>query len=152
MCLSARYDKPLIDGIIPVDDREKVRVTAINTGAPHAVVFVPNVETINVNEMGRRIRSLTHIFPLGTNVDFVQVEGECLRLRTYERGVECETLACGTGAAASVVASFLKGVIRPVERALVHMPGGTLEVRLKTEKETLVRVYLSGPVAISFWG
>ena len=72
----------------------------LNTGVPHAVLFVDDVEAVNLMELGAKIRH-NSLFPEGTNVNFV--ESDTLRMRTYERGVERETLACGTGATASAL-------------------------------------------------
>jgi diaminopimelate epimerase len=82
----------------------------IDTGAPHLVVFtdensIKNIEKINVNQLGRKLRYHPK-FENGTNVNFVAViDNETIRMRTYERGVEGETLACGTGSVASAIAS-----------------------------------------------
>lgn len=95
----------------------------IDTGAPHFIQFVTDVEGINVQRVGRELR-LDHAFqPEGANIDFVQVVGpNSIRLRTYERGVEAETLACGTGAVASALVSALdKGLSLPVT---VHVRSG----------------------------
>lgn len=76
----------------------------INTGVPHAVRFVKELETIDVESEGKAIRHSPLFVPAGTNVDFVRVEKDgSLSIRTYERGVEAETLACGTGAIASAL-------------------------------------------------
>ncbi|MEG0498533.1 MAG: diaminopimelate epimerase, partial [Alistipes sp.] len=81
----------------------------LNTGVPHYVEFTDNIDSINVTERGGAIRYDTARFPQGTNVNFVQVTGlGAIRIRTYERGVESETLACGTGAtAAALVTNFV---------------------------------------------
>jgi len=80
----------------------------INTGVPHVVCFVDSLEEVGVVEHGRRIRTSAEFAPAGTNVNFVNVHAKGkIRLRTYERGVEDETLACGTGAVASVVVGNL---------------------------------------------
>lgn len=88
----------------------------INTGVPHVVSFVDDVQAEDVVNLGRTIRYHKDFAPAGTNVDFVQIlDAQTLRMRTYERGVEDETLACGTGAVASALsAHFLKRVRPPV--------------------------------------
>ena len=76
----------------------------VNTGVPHLVIFTPDVDAVDLRGLGRRFRNHPLFAPAGTNVNFVQVmDRGRLRLRTYERGVEDETYACGTGAAASAV-------------------------------------------------
>lgn len=83
----------------------------VNTGVPHAVLFVPDVAGVDVQATGKAFRNHPRFAPTGANVNFVQVvDRNSLLLRTYERGVEGETLACGTGAAASALISFLRGL------------------------------------------
>ena len=87
-------------------ERRHLRMGFINTGVPHVVVPVADLETVDVNRLGRALRTHPAFAPRGTNVDFIQAEigpSGHLRVRTYERGVEAETLACGTGVAASAV-------------------------------------------------
>jgi diaminopimelate epimerase len=84
-------------------------IHSFNTGVPHAVLYVPNADKAMVQSLGSEIRRHSHFGPRGTNVNFVQVLGpNHIRVRTFERGVEGETLACGTGvsAAAMISASF----------------------------------------------
>lgn len=82
---------------------EAFTVHFVNTGVPHAVIFVENVENVDVDRLGRAIRYHARFAPAGTNVNFAQiVSAEAISLRTYERGVEGETYACGTGASAAV--------------------------------------------------
>ncbi len=86
-----------------------IRVHEINTGVPHAVIFVSNIEKIDVNGLGRKIRHHQYFFPRGTNVDFVEVSrNNRIFVRTYERGVEAETYACGTGTVASALVAGLR--------------------------------------------
>lgn len=88
----------------------------MNTGVPHAVIEVKDVRKIDVEKAGRKIRFDPRFGARGTNVNFAQVKSGTLLLRTYERGVEGETLACGTGvAAACAVLGVLKKLPRPVE-------------------------------------
>ncbi|WP_163327907.1 diaminopimelate epimerase [Desulfurobacterium thermolithotrophum] len=77
----------------------------INTGVPHFVVFVDRIEDVNVREVGRKIRFSELFQPSGTNVNFVEAQLDKIFVRTYERGVENETLACGTGSVASALIS-----------------------------------------------
>ncbi|MCM8813277.1 MAG: diaminopimelate epimerase [Candidatus Omnitrophica bacterium] len=85
------------------------QVDFINTGVPHAVHFVPEIDSVNVRQLGRVIRYHREFAPQGTNVDFVKIiEPELVAIRTYERGVENETLACGTGAVAAALLSHHK--------------------------------------------
>lgn len=119
---------------------------AVDTGAPHLVVKVPHVGEIAVAEIGRRVRWDKVFAPDGTNVNFMQVVGsQAIRIRTYERGVEAETLACGTGSVASAtVAVQACGVTAPVT---VHVQSGeSVVVQLKPE------TVLSGSAHILFSG
>ena len=86
-----------------------IKVNFIDTGVPHVVVFVNGIEKIDVDNIGQSIRNHVKFSPAGTNVNFVQILGRNLiQIRTYERGVEGETLACGTGSTASAVIFALK--------------------------------------------
>ncbi len=81
----------------------------INTGVPHTIMFVTNLQNIDVNTIGRVIRTNKKFQPKGTNVNFVeQLKGNLVALRTYERGVENETLACGTGSVAAALIAFIE--------------------------------------------
>jgi diaminopimelate epimerase len=122
----------------------------VPVGVPHLVIPLPDAELLDrldVEGLGRRIRSWDR-FPQGTNVDFMAGGGGRVRVRTYERGVERETYACGSGAvAAALVAESLGWVASPVT---VSTRGGTLIVSRETEDER--RVWLSGPVATIAYG
>lgn len=83
-------------------------VHSVNTGVPHAVVFVPDIDKIDVDGLGRKLRFHPALGREGANVDFVEISRDVLFVRTYERGVEAETLACGTGI---VAASFVSRVL-----------------------------------------
>jgi diaminopimelate epimerase len=124
----------------------------INTGVPHAIVLTEHIEDEPVDELGRAIRYHDQFKPAGTNVDFVQImtEGR-IRVRTYERGVEGETYACGTGAVASAIICNELGKLSgpPVH---VHMKGGVLKIDFM-KKDTAYRdVWLMGPVMTVFTG
>jgi diaminopimelate epimerase len=93
---------------------EKLTVHFVNTGVPHAVVFFEDVSMVDVKRLGRAIRFHEAFAPKGTNANFVAVKDSGhLQLRTYERGVEDETLACGTGACASAVIANALGLAGP---------------------------------------
>ncbi len=102
MVLSEPHDLRL-DGQLAIDGRT-IRYGFVNTGVPHAIVPVERLDDVEVDRLGRAIRRHEAFQPKGTNVNFVQaVSPSKVRVRTYERGVEAETLACGTGVAASAV-------------------------------------------------
>ncbi len=121
------------------------RVTAVSMGNPHAIIWVDDVASAPVSTVGPLIE--THkAFPAGTNVEFVEVvSGTHIRLRVWERGVG-ETLACGTGACAAVVAGTLS--CRIEREATVELPGGDLQIRWDSDDH----VYMAGPAAEVFRG
>ena len=133
------------------------KVNFINTGVPHAVVFVSALSKVDVKNLGRAIRYHKRFAPSGANVDFITLQGKnSLYIRTYERGVEDETLACGTGAVAAALISGLQGkVSSPVE---VHTRGGeVLKVEYIIEKdrkgiEKFKGVWLEGEVRVVYEG
>lgn len=106
-----------------------VHATAIRMGVPHLVVPVTALDRVDVHRMGRALRSHRAFGPQGTNVDFIQPNGRWsrLRVRTYERGVEAETLACGTGVTASAIVHGLQHARRsPKQRITVETRSGDL--------------------------
>ncbi|MCP3889449.1 MAG: diaminopimelate epimerase [Desulfobulbaceae bacterium] len=123
-------------------------VTFVNTGVPHAVIFIEG-DDVPVKKWGRKIRFHELFEPKGTNANFVQVIGENkLKVRTYERGVEDETMACGTGAvAAAIYGAMLKEMDSPVE---VETSGGEMLTILFDLQDGPVaeNVYLQGPTRI----
>lgn len=136
---------------LPVDGRS-VTVHSVNTGVPHAVVFVPDADQAMVQEQGRALRYHPHFAPKGTNVNFAQLLGPGhIRVRTYERGVEGETLACGTGVSASaLISAQLHGFASPVR---VQVQGGdTLEVAFQKNQDAFADVRLTGPADFVFDG
>lgn len=124
----------------------------IDTGVPHAVIFEPTLDRIAVNERGRAIRAHAYFAPKGTNVNFVRVNSRHLiEVRTYERGVESETLACGTGSTASaLVSASLRGLRSPVK--VLTAGGEILKVYFKNGNGSWKNVYLEGPVQKIFEG
>lgn len=119
----------------------------LKVGVPHLVIFTSDTAKIDVFKWGRKFR-YHPLFDKGTNVNFVQViDTQILRIRTYERGVEGETFACGTGAMASALISHIKkGIKNPVE---VKTKGGTLGVNWD---KGFSRLYLSGQARLIFEG
>ena len=133
-----------------VIEGKPLSVSTINTGVPHAVHFVDDVEQWDVVRMGRAIRNHSHFAPSGTNANFVQIGRDShLAVRTYERGVEDETLACGTGlVASSLIAAFKGWVKSPVS---VRTQGGdTLWVHFEIEGKEVKKVFYEGDVHIIY--
>lgn len=126
---------------------ERMTVHFVNTGVPHAVLFVPDNSAVDVDSLGRALRQHPHFAPAGTNVNFVTVRDKnALLLRTYERGVEGETLACGTGAAASVVVAHSLGLTSD-DVSVTTSGGEVLGIRLRDGA-----VFLSGAATRVFRG
>ena len=127
-------------------------IHSLNTGVPHAVLFVPDADQAPVMRLGPEVRRHAHFAPRGTNVNFVQVLGPgCIRVRTFERGVEGETLACGTGVTASaLIAARVHGFTSPVK---VRVQGGEdLEVSFRETDGQFSDVRLTGPAEFAFEG
>jgi diaminopimelate epimerase len=123
----------------------------MNTGVPHVVLFVPDVEKADIIAQGRAIRR-SPVFPRGTNVNFVQVvDAQNLLVRTYERGVEDETLACGTGVtAAALLTNRVLG--NPLPLRLKVRGGDVLTVGARIEGESFRDITLTGPAVEVFSG
>lgn len=148
----------LTDAVLPREPAtitlpgETFTVWNINTGVPHAVIKVENAERVDVVNTGRAIRHHGFFAPAGTNVDFFAPgTGNALSVRTYERGVEDETLACGTGAAAAaIVAALHSGGSSP---ATVRTRGGAeLVVHFDLTPEKAENIFLEGPANRVFSG
>ena len=135
---------------IQTSDGEKT-VHSLNTGVPHAVLFVDEADAAMVSSLGEEIRFHEHFAPAGTNVNFVQVHSEGhIRVRTYERGVG-ETLACGTGVSASaMITAHLNGWASPV--AVDVLGGDTLGVAFDAKDGVFSNVHLTGPAVFVFEG
>ena len=142
-----------------------IAASYVNTGAPHVVIKIEdmlrdpknlnssydNLNDIPVYEAGREIRYLNDFAPEGTNVNFIKVEDGKINIRTYERGVEAETLACGTGAVASAYWGFInEKLVPPI--FLKTRGGDELIVDFKKEGDELKEVSLRGPAKIIFSG
>lgn len=127
-------------------ENNELFVSSVNTGVPHVIVLTDDVERVPVEELGRALRYHKAFSPQGTNVDFVEVvDRQNVKLRTYERGVEAETLACGTGAVAAAVILNRKG-IADSDLGLLTRGNETLRVSVGDE------VYLEGDARIIYIG
>ena len=122
----------------------------IQSGSPHLIVEVPDPWTYPVNEKGRLLR---HEFdPDGVNVNFIHRHADQLRIATYERGVEWETLACGTGVTAAAYYSAIQDGIDGERTISVQAKGGSLTVRMKLDGNFATEVWLDGPARKVFSG
>jgi diaminopimelate epimerase len=140
---------------ISISDVHGVKKTgdgiAVNTGVPHLVVFTDDTDNIDVVAEGRRLRYSQLYAPDGVNVNFVQSDRDSIKVRTYERGVENETLACGTGVTASVIASAMTGKI-VTNNPVVNVRGGTLSVSYTLTADGATDILLRGPATFVFSG
>ncbi len=129
---------------------EKSTLSSLNTGVPHAVMIVDNIEDVAVKELGREIRFHNAFAPSGTNVNFISVlPDQTVAVRTYERGVEDETLACGTGSVASAMITAIKfGLVSPVK--ILARSGETLRIYFKQDNNTFSDVYLEGDARLIY--
>lgn len=127
----------------------------IHTGSPHVIRFVENVQSYPVYKEGQTIRYSDTFKPGGTNVNFVELlSGNTIFVRTYERGVENETLSCGTGVTAAALAASTKGYTSPVK---IKTLGGELSVEFKisqsaASQEAFEEIFLVGPAKMVFEG
>ena len=125
----------------------------VNTGSPHHTIFLEEVANLDVKKLGSEIRySEEYISTGGTNVNFVeQVDVSTFKVRTYERGVEDETLSCGTGVTAVALASYAAGK-NDKTNVFLETPGGRLSVSFEPEGKGFKNIWLSGPVQMVFKG
>lgn len=124
----------------------------INTGSPHYVSWVNDIGSYPVVEKGIEIRNHEKFSPGGTNVNFVSEKGDCLRVRTYERGVEDETLACGTGVTAAVISWAKRNNYLGKLTKEVQVEGGNLTVEMEVSTLGFFDIWLIGPAEEVFRG
>jgi diaminopimelate epimerase len=123
----------------------------MNTGSPHYVKFISNLENFDVRSEGKKLRWSDEFAPGGTNVNFVEVFDYGIFVRTFERGVEDETLSCGTGVTASAIASVLAGHF-DINIINVTTRGGNLSVEFKVSNNKITDIWLCGPATFVFKG
>jgi len=131
---------------------ETHKVHSVNTGVPHAVVFMDDLENVDVRKLGAGLRYHTHFAPKGTNANFAKkLDAQTIAIRTYERGVEDETLACGTGmVACALIFHELTGAESPV--SVIVRGGDTLKIGFQKDGDTYRSVTLTGPADFAFEG
>jgi diaminopimelate epimerase len=123
----------------------------LDTGSPHYVKFVKNIESVDVLKEGKKIRWDQSFQPEGTNVNFVEIKDEALILRTYERGVENITLSCGTGATATAIAAFIELNGKRTEYKIETL-GGQLDVKFQHHSGKFSNIWLTGAAQKVFEG
>jgi diaminopimelate epimerase len=124
----------------------------LDTGSPHFVKFVENVGAVDVYEEGRKIRYGDHYRKTGINVNFVEPAKDKIKIRTYERGVEDETRACGTGSVAAAISFYLKTSGKSKSPILVQTLGGDLEINFRNVNGSFEDVVLTGEAVRVFQG
>lgn len=122
----------------------------LNTGSPHYVRFVENLEQLDVVQQGRAVRYSDRFRQEGTNVNFVQANAEGIAVATYERGVEDETLSCGTGVTAAALAYSLQQ--NGIQEVPIQAKGGNLLVRFQRTETGFEDIWLCGPAKQVFEG
>lgn len=126
---------------------------AVHTGTEHVVAIVADVDDVDVPGCGRMVRHLPALAPLGSNVNFVQViNAQAIRIRTYERGVEAETLSCASGAVAAAAVTRARCLTGPDPLTVHNQAGTALQVRPDASGLPGAAFWVSGPVAITFRG
>lgn len=138
---------------IPIKINQRtIRVNFINTGVPHTVIFVEGLDKIDVRVLGREIRYHKRFAPAGTNVNFVEVlSNKSIKIRTYERGVEDETLACGTGSAAAAILYAIRYTLSAKINVLTKS-GEALKVYFRRIGNKFYDVWLEGKAKIVYKG
>jgi diaminopimelate epimerase len=139
-------------------DGRLINVHYADTGSPHVVIdideserFLSSLEKVPVERLGREIRYLPEFAPDGTNVNFIDVKENRIAIRTYERGVEAETLSCGTGSVAAAIIAFVTHKINPPIE-LVTKGNEKLFVNFEVENSRVRNLSLTGPARIVFTG
>lgn len=133
-------------------EHQFLRIHSLNIGVPHAVLFFEDIENINLLKLGAYIRNYSLWAPKGTNLTVVQkMDHQKLKIRTYERGVEGETLACGTGAAAAALsAARQNGFSSPI--MIQTRSGEELKIEFSFENQKFSNVTLTGSAECTFRG
>ena len=135
----------VIDEPITIDNRE-YKITCVSMGNPHAITFIDDTDSLDIESIGPKFEK-NEIFPDRINTEFIQiVDRNTIKMRVWERG-SGETLACGTGACASVVACALNNLTE--DKVTVKLLGGDLFIEYNREENT---VYMTGPARVSFVG
>jgi len=135
----------VVNETLKINPEQTFKITCVSMGNPHCITFVNDVQSISVDEIGPKIENHP-LFPEKINVEFIQVlNKQEINFRVWERGVG-ETLACGTGACAALVAAVLNK--KTDREATIHLPGGALNIQWADDRH----VYMTGPAELVFRG
>lgn len=125
----------------------------LNTGSPHYIIFEENIDELDIVPIAQEIRYNDTFKEVGINVNFVEIKGTKLSVRTYERGVEDETLSCGTGVTAAALAHYLYADIKRKDcKTKINTLGGELSVSFTKTEKAFQNIYLIGPAEFVFSG
>ena len=156
IAVDGEHEASVVEGkvhlkMIPVNEIEhNESFDYMDTGSPHYVEYVTNIQNLDVVAKGSAIRYNDRFKAIGTNVNFVEISGESqLSVRTYERGVEDETLSCGTGVTACALSASLKGHQSPIK---MKVQGGELAVSFEKTSTGFDNIFLIGPAEKVFEG
>jgi len=140
-------DERLLNKTIDFPEIGEIKVSIVNSSEPHCVIFVKDVDKEDINKYGKNISENKQLFPYGINTNLMEVIGsDLLKIRTYERGVFYETLACGTGATASAAVASILGKIKG-NQIEVDVKGGKIEIEITEDA-----LYMTGPALKVFEG
>lgn len=142
--------------VLQMTDVDEIEVTEdysfLNTGSPHHIQLVNTIKDVDVKTLGSKIRYSDLYGAEGSNINFVQQNSaDSFSIRTYERGVEDETLACGTGATAVAIAMHNSGKTKNTQLT-IEVEGGTLTVKFDRDGDKYQNIYLGGPAEFVFSG
>ena len=156
--IGALYEAKIEDDVVSLKMNDVSKINSspthyfLDTGSPHHVTFEDNIDKIDVYQQGKKIRFSSPYFEKGTNVNFVeQINDNTFKVRTYERGVENETLSCGTGVTAVAIASHLSKRSDSNQIKLQTL-GGNLQVSFDVENGIYKNIILKGPATFVFKG
>ncbi len=145
------YEGGIAVKMIDIDSSQITKYgSLIQSGSPHLIVEAQNPWELPINEKGKELRN--HFNPNGVNVNFIEILGDVLKIATYERGVEAETLACGTGVTAAAYYAAIQAHAHGKFSQKVLSKGGALEVEMHIEDQQASHIWLSGPANHVFSG
>ena len=153
------HEGKLENGLVAVKMKDVAAIASrghdlfVDTGSPHYIRWVDGVEQIDVDLEGKLIRNNEEFRKKGTNVNFAKIEQNHIRMRTYERGVEGETLSCGTGATAVALAGSVHKRQHGKQEETILTNGGELKVRFEAKEDgSFQNIWLVGPAKMVFQG